>query len=128
MGTKGYHYLKDHLSSAADYPGPGHGQVLFEVKSGDTVDRRSAASSRRQGVVASVDAFMDASHGKTGIQVGYYQLKKKMAAQDAFDVLINPENILTTTVTIPEGLRVADIVAILAAKTKYSDRGSSTRR
>ena len=64
---------------------------------------------------------MDASHGKTGIQVGYYQLKKKMAAEDAFDVLINPKHILTTTVTIPEGLRVADIVAILAAKTKFSD-------
>ena len=71
-------------------------------------------------MVASVQAFMDASNGKTGIQVGYYQLKKKMAAQDAFNVLINPKNILTTTVTIPEGLRVADIVALLAAKTKFS--------
>jgi UPF0755 protein len=63
---------------------------------------------------------MDASHGKTGIQVGYYQLKKRMAAQDAFNVLINPKRIVTTAVTIPEGLRVADTVAILAAKTKYS--------
>ena len=37
VGTKGFHYLKDHLSSADDYPGPGHGEVLFQVKSGDTV-------------------------------------------------------------------------------------------
>jgi len=119
VGSKGYHYLKDHLSSAEDYPGPGHGQVLFEVKSGDTVSE-IGRELKQKGVVASVQAFMDASHGKTGIQVGFYQLKKKMAAQDAFDVLINPQHILTTTVTVPEGLRVSDTVAILAAKTKFS--------
>jgi UPF0755 protein len=119
VGNKGYHYLKDHLSSAEDYPGPGHGQVLFQVKSGDTVTQ-IGRELKAQGVVASVQAFMDASHGKTGIQVGYYQLKKKMAAKDAFDVLINPQHILTTKVTVPEGLRVSDTVAVLAARTKYS--------
>jgi len=119
VGSKGYHYLKDHLSSAADYPGPGHGQVLFQVKSGDTVSD-IGRELKAKGVVASVQAFMDASNGKTGIQVGYYQLKKKMAAKDAFGVLINPRHILTTTVTIPEGLRVADTVKILAARTKFS--------
>ena len=35
-GTKGFHYLKDHLSHADDYSGPGHGKVLFEVKQGDS--------------------------------------------------------------------------------------------
>jgi UPF0755 protein len=119
VGNKGYHYLKDHLSSAEDYPGPGHGQVLFQVTSGDTVTQ-IGRELKAQGVVASVQAFMDASHGKTGIQVGYYQLKKKMAAKDAFDVLINPQHILTTKVTVPEGLRVSDTVAVLAARTKYS--------
>ena len=119
VGSKGYHYLKDHLSSAEDYPGPGHGDVLFQVKSGDTVTQ-IGRELKAKGVVASVEAFMDASHGKTGIQVGYYQLKKRMAAQDAFDILINPKRIVTTAVTIPEGLRVADTVKILAAKTKFS--------
>jgi UPF0755 protein len=118
-GSKGFHFLKDHFgSTAADYPGPGHGQVLFQVKTGDTVSG-IGRELKSLGVVASVDAFSKASNGKTGIQVGYYQLKKKMSAQDAFDVLINPKNILTTTVTIPEGLRVADILPILAAKTKF---------
>ncbi len=121
VGTKGFHYLKDHLSSAEDYPGPGHGQVLFQVKSGDTVSE-IGRELKAQGVVASVQAFMNASDGKTGIQVGYYQLKKRMAAEDAFKVLINPRHIVTTAVTIPEGLRVSDTVAILAAKTKFSDR------
>jgi UPF0755 protein len=35
-------------------------------------------------------------------------------------VLINPQHILTTKVTVPEGLRVSDTVAVLAARTKYS--------
>jgi UPF0755 protein len=121
FGTKGYHFLKDHLSSLSsgkDYAGPGKGSVVFEVKSGDTVSE-IGRELKAKDVVASVQAFMDASDGKTGIQVGYYQLKKKMSAADAFDVLIDPANIVKTTVTVPEGLRVVDIVAILAAKTKF---------
>jgi UPF0755 protein len=118
VGSKGFHYLKDHLGSpAADYPGPGKGQVLFQVKAGDTVNG-IGRELKAQGVVKSVEAFTNASHGKTGIQVGYYQLKLRMRAQDAFNVLADPKNILTTTVTIPEGLRVADILPILAARTK----------
>lgn len=118
VGTKGLHYIKDHLTSSADYPGPGHGHVLFQVKSGETVTEMGQEL-KAKGVVASVQSFMDASGGHTGIQVGYYQLKKKMSAKDAFDVLSNPKNIITTAVTIPEGLRVVDIVSLLAAHTKY---------
>ncbi len=120
VGTKGYHYLKDHLTeSAEDYPGPGQGAVLFEVQKGDSTTE-IGRNLKRQGVVASVDAFTQAANGNTGIQVGYYQLKKKMSADDAFAVLSDPDRIVTTTVTIPEGLRVVDTVAILAAKTKFS--------
>ncbi len=56
VGSKGYHYLKDHLSSAEDYPGPGHGQVLFQVKSGDTVTEigRELKAAGRRGVGAGV--------------------------------------------------------------------------
>ena len=35
-GSKGFHYLKDHLSHSADYDGPGHGKVIFQVKQGDS--------------------------------------------------------------------------------------------
>ena len=60
-------------------------------------------------------------HGKTGIQVGYYQLKEADGGpEDSNTFLINPKRIVTTAVTIPEGLRVADTVKILAAKTKFS--------
>jgi UPF0755 protein len=119
VGTKGFHYLKDHLSHSADYDGPGHGKVVFEVKEGDsttTIGRNLKAD----GVVASVDAFVSAANGDKGIQVGFYQLKKEMSADEAYKVLKNPDNIVKDTVTIPEGLRVVDIVAILAEKTKYS--------
>jgi UPF0755 protein len=118
-GTKGFHYLKDHLSHAEDYSGPGHGKVLFQVKDGDSTTA-IGQHLKSAGVVASVDAFLGAANGAKGIQVGFYQLKKKMSADDAYKVLKNPANILKDTVTIPEGLRVVDIVAILAAKTKYS--------
>jgi UPF0755 protein len=119
VGTKGFHYLKDHLSHAADYSGPGHGKVLFQVKDGDSTTA-IGQHLKSAGVVASVDAFLGAANGAKGIQVGFYQLKKKMSADDAYKVLRNPDNIIKDTVTIPEGLRVVDIVAILAAKTKYS--------
>ena len=105
-GTKGFHYLKDHLSHAADYSGPGHGKVLFEVKQGDSTTADRPQPQERPGVVASVDAFLSAAHGSKGIQVGFYQLKKKMAADDAFKILNDPKNIIKDTVTIPEGLRV----------------------
>jgi UPF0755 protein len=118
-GTKGFEFLKNHLDSAPDYPGPGHGRVLFEVHDGDSTSQ-IGRNLKTQGVVASVDAFLNAANGHTGIQVGFYDLKKKMSADAAYKVLADPANIVTDTVTIPEGLRVVDIVAILAAKTKYS--------
>lgn len=119
VGTKGFHYLKEHLSHAADYSGPGHGKVLFEVKSGDSTTT-IGRNLKSDGVVASVDAFLSAANGTKGIQVGFYQLRKKMSAADAFKVLKNPQNIIKDTVTVPEGLRVTDIVQVLAAHTKYS--------
>jgi UPF0755 protein len=119
VGTKGFHYLKDHLSQAADYDGPGHGKVTFEVKQGDSTTA-IGRNLKADGVVASVDAFVSAANGDKGIQVGFYQLKKEMSAADAYKILKNPDNLIQNTVTIPEGLRVVDIVAILADKTKFS--------
>jgi UPF0755 protein len=118
-GSKGFHYLKDHLSHSADYDGPGHGKVIFQVKQGDSTTA-IGQHLKADGVVASVEAFVSAANGDKGIQVGFYPLKKEMSAQEAYKVLKNPDNLIQDTVTIPEGLRVVDIVAILADKTKYS--------
>lgn len=120
--TKGAAWLKDQFASAPDYPGPGTGKVLFEVKAGDS-STIMCREMKNQKIVASVDACIAAANGNPGsskIQVGFYPLKHEMAAADAISVLTDPSNIRTDTVTIPEGLRVVDVVGILAAKTKYS--------
>jgi UPF0755 protein len=124
-GSKGFHFLKDHLSRAEDYDGPGHGKVLFEVKQGDSTTQ-IGRNLKNDGVVASVDAFLDAAKDATGIQVGFYPLKKKMQASDAFKILNDPDKIIKDTVTVPEGLRVDDTVAILAAQTKYTVKDFDT--
>ena len=77
---------------------------------------------KAQGVVKSVDAFTAAAANEpksNGIQVGFYQLQKEMPAADALAILVDPANILKNTVTIPEGLRVTDILDILAEKTDF---------
>ena len=116
--SKGAEFIRDQFSTAADYPGPGRGKVTFEVESGDTVGQ-IGRNLKAKGVVQSVDAFIEASNGESGIQVGYYQLKKEMRAADAFEILSNPANIIKTTVTIPEGKQVSEIVELLAAATDY---------
>jgi UPF0755 protein len=116
--TKGAEFIRDQFSTSPDYPGPGRGKVTFEVASGDTV-AEIGRNLKAKGVVQSVDAFIEASNGESDIQVGYYQLKKEMRAADAFDILSNEANIITNTVTIPEGLRVVDVVTLLAKNTDY---------
>ena len=67
---------------ARGLPGPGKGKVTFEVQQGDTI-AAMGRSLKTQGVVASVDAFTAAAAANpdsTGIQVGFYQLKKEMPA------------------------------------------------
>lgn len=102
-----------------DYPGPGRGRVLFQVHSGDT----TAAIGRNlkaQDIVKSVEAFTGAAKGDAAalsIQVGYYQLRKQMAAQDALALLEDPANLVQSLVTVTEGSRLGDIVSVIVAKT-----------
>src|SRR5689334_2220660 len=55
-----------------------------------------------------------------GIQVGFYELRHKMSADSALNILVNPDNRVRSTVTIPEGYTVKQIVATLAKKTRFS--------
>ncbi|WP_121251026.1 endolytic transglycosylase MltG [Nocardioides ferulae] len=120
--SKGKAWIDDRFGEPEDYPGPGSGRVMFEVEEGDSVGE-IGGNLVDAGVVASAEAFTDAAAGdpdSTGIQVGYYRMKKEMSAAAALDVLVDPGNIVSNPVTIPEGLRVVDIVEILADKTKFS--------
>ena len=88
---KGFHYLKDHLSPADDYSGPGHGKVLFEVKQGDTVDRHRPRPQGDEVVGLGRRVHRAPRTARQDIQVGFYQLKKKMAADDALRRPDRPE-------------------------------------
>ncbi|HQR28666.1 MAG TPA: endolytic transglycosylase MltG [Nocardioides sp.] len=118
----GVGFVKDRFADPADYPGPGHGRVLFEVQEGDTATDMGRGLTDK-GVVASVQAFTDAASANPdsrGIQVGFYRLRKEMKAEDALAVLVDSGNLIRNTVTVPEGLRVTEIVDLLAGKTDFS--------
>ncbi|HEX6150189.1 endolytic transglycosylase MltG [Nocardioides sp.] len=122
--TKGVDFVRDQFADPADYPGPGKGKVVFQVESGDSVAEMGRGL-KSAGVVASVQAFLNAANAEprsSSIQVGFYQFKREMAAADALEVLIDPENILRETVTVPEGLRVVDIVEVLAKETDFTKK------
>ncbi|GGO75617.1 endolytic transglycosylase MltG [Nocardioides deserti] len=119
--TRGVAWVEDQFAEPDDFAGPGRGEVAFEVVEGDS----SAAICRglkADGVVASVQACIDAAAANPdspGIQVGFYPLKKEMASEDAIDVLVDPANIITNAVTIPEGLNTDQVVEILAESTDF---------
>ena len=120
--TKGIDAISDKFfSSAEDFEGPGKGKVTIEVVEGDVV-AQICRNLKKKGVVASVDACIEAANvnpDSDRIQVGSYPMKKEMAAADAIDILVDPDNIIRNNVTIPEGLRVGEIVAILAKSSGY---------
>jgi UPF0755 protein len=111
--------LRDKLAGPPDYPGPGTGAVVFQVKQGETAGEMGQGLVRL-GVVESTAAFTSAADQdprSRSIQVGFYRLKKKMKASQALAVLVNPRNMVQSLVTIPEGARVRDIVKDVASHT-----------
>jgi uncharacterized YceG family protein len=109
----------------ADYTGQGTGDVTVQVMSGDTAFSL-APRLLQLGVIASTRAFTNAaesattttSTSSTGLEAGYYQLHEHMQASLAYAAVTNPKNVVQTTVTIPEGKRAVDVIAIIAEKTK----------
>jgi UPF0755 protein len=118
--TKGVDWAKDFFSDPEDYPGPGKGSVLVEVVSGDSATD-IAETLEEADVVASSEAFVNAANSRSAeaarIQAGFYEMKKQMKADDALSILVDPGNVSTTTIAIPEGWRVVDIVDRLVEKT-----------
>jgi peptidoglycan lytic transglycosylase G len=108
----------------ADYAGPGTGEVTVQVKSGDTAFSL-APRLLSAGVIASTRAFTNAAENSTtttassnGLEAGFYQLHQHMQASLAYAALLNPKNLVQTVVTIPEGKRAVDVIAIIAKNTK----------
>jgi uncharacterized YceG family protein len=109
----------------ADYAGAGTGDVTVQVMSGDTAFTVGPRL-LQLGVIASTRAFTNAAESatsttgasSTGLEAGFYVLHQHMQASLAFTDLTNPKNRVQTTVTIPEGKRAVDVIAIIAGKTK----------
>ena len=116
--------LKDKLSPPPDYSGSGTGRAVVEVKRGDSSADIADTLVRRQ-VVKSRDAFTHAARNdpkSVGIQVGFYRMRKRMSAKAALALLVDPDNRIRNVVTVPEGLRVDQIVDLLVHKTDFSRR------
>ncbi len=114
--------LSELMAPPEDYTGDGVGRVVFEVRAGEGTSE-IGRNLKTTGVVKSVEAFTEAAAGDDdalSIQVGFYELKKELPAQDALDILVNPDNLVQNSVTIPEGLRVEDVLKALAKGTDFS--------
>ena len=96
--------LIDRFSGPEDYPGPGTGEVIVQVQSGQN-GYDVAATLVEQDVVASAEAFTDILVADHSIQLqpGAYRLMQQMSAQGAVDALVDPANKVEQRVTVPEG-------------------------
>ncbi|MDO7866910.1 endolytic transglycosylase MltG [Nocardioides jiangxiensis] len=122
-GIVGLDRIKEQFQGPEDYSGNGTTPVLVEVAAGDTADQ-IGVKLRDAGVVKSAQAYIDYARAhadaSSQIQVGFYEVRKEMSAEAAFAVLSDPANQRTDKVTVPEGLRVVDVVALLVKHTDFS--------
>jgi UPF0755 protein len=106
-------------SAPADFPGHGHDFVEVTIPAGAT-GAQMAQVLYEAGVVASTGAFISAFNANpaaAGIQPGTYRLRLEMKASYAVEALLNRENKVQTRVTIPEGLRLEQILERLSSVT-----------
>lgn len=103
-------------SSAPDYPGPGTGEVQVQVLGGDSATQIGRRL-KQQGVVKSVDAFVEAANANpdsSRLQPGFYKLRRQMKSSDALAILLDPKARIQARVVLPEGLRLDETLKRLA--------------
>ena len=103
-------------NNSNDYSGSGSGEVLFTINEGDFGDT-IAQNLADAGVTKSFESFYQLLLETVPEPVftpGVYRLKQGMSAQSALDALLNPENRVEQTVTIPEGTIERDVLQILS--------------
>jgi UPF0755 protein len=114
----GYDKVKGYFT-AADYEGPGAGEVQVQIKKNATHTDMGNALVEAD-VVKSAAAFIEAAdanpRGKN-IQDGTYRLRKQMAAADVVTAMLDPATRVTNGVTIPEGKTTKEVFALISAKT-----------
>ncbi len=117
-GGVGYHYYKTYIAPP-DFSGAGTGSVVVQIKPGQFADQIGLTLAS-DGVVASARAFSNAAKDSpqgNALEPGYYQVHKHMKASLALALLLKPSSRVQTKVTVPEGFRVAQIIALLGQET-----------
>ncbi len=103
----------------ADYAGPGFGEVVVELTPGATISAIGRVLAGR-GVIASPGSFINAAETDaraTRVQPGWYRLRQQMRAQDALVALLDPVTRAENKVSLPEGLRLTDMLARISKST-----------
>jgi len=107
-------------AEAADFVGPGEGEVEVVVEPGQTGED-VATTLRAAGVVKSRTAYLEVATSDpkraAAIQPGTYLLFKGMTAQAAFDTLADPANRDVNRTTVREGLWATETYAVLSKQT-----------
>ena len=117
-GGVGYHYYHKYIDPP-DFSGPGTGSVLVQIKPGQFADQIGLTLAS-DGVVASAGAFSNAAKANprgNALEPGYYRVHRHMKASLALALLLNPASRQQTKITVPEGFRAAQIVALLGKET-----------
>src|SRR5690606_18453509 len=89
--SKAASFIDDTFGPPEDYSGKGHGTVVVQIGEGDT-GTDIGNTLKDEGVVASVDAYLEASGANPqsgAIQPGYYKLAEKMSAEAALGRLLD---------------------------------------
>jgi UPF0755 protein len=114
----GYNKIKGFFT-AADYSGPGTGQVTVQIapdasltEMGNTLVRSDVVKSTK----AFVNAAEDNPKGKN-IQSGTYTMREQMAAKDAVALMLDPTSRVVNGITIPEGKTSFQVYALLSKAT-----------
>jgi UPF0755 protein len=106
VGFKMWHTM---FGSGDDYSGSGKRDLVIQVQSGDSTTA-IGETLQKEGVVATVRAFVNAAHGNaaiSSIQPGFYRLRTEIPAANAVTRLADPGN-RVGKLTIPEGRQLDD--------------------
>jgi UPF0755 protein len=113
LGIGGFVVFKRFQSK--DFSGDGTGTVTVQVLKGDTATSL-APRLVKAGVVASTSSFVaaaKASSNPTGLEPGFFKMHLHMNSALAYKLLLTPSARIQTLVTIPEGLRLTQILSRL---------------
>jgi UPF0755 protein len=119
-GAYGVNRVLSHFKGAPDYPGPGSGEVVVQVKEGDTATS-IAGTLRAADVIESRAAFLkvanaDARAGQ--LQPGYFRMLRQMRAADAFARLLDPSARVLARVVLPEGLQLSQALTAISQQSR----------